>query len=100
MPRVRRPKVRAEVLGAARVVELSRALSDPVRVGIVGALRDRGDGLSQREFLPVVGITQPTLSHHLKVLGSAGLVSSRRHGKERHYTLDHETLAAFAAWLA
>lgn len=39
-----------------------------------------------------------TISHHLKILERAGLISSTRHGRQTQYAIRGETLRAFAAW--
>ena len=49
--------------------------------------------LSVSEIVAQMGVTQPTVSHHLKVLRDAGLVQVERRGKEIHYSLNQEKLA-------
>lgn len=39
-----------------------------------------------------IGITQPIVSHHMKVLCVCGLVTSRKDGTWMHYTIDHEAV--------
>jgi ArsR family transcriptional regulator, zinc-responsive transcriptional repressor len=69
--------------------ELLRALSAPVRIAIVLQLRD-----SERcvhELVDVLGVAQPLISQHLRVLKAAGVVDGTRHGREVVYRLvdDH-----------
>ncbi|HEV7452386.1 MAG TPA: metalloregulator ArsR/SmtB family transcription factor [Pseudonocardiaceae bacterium] len=69
--------------------ELLRALAAPVRIAIVLQLRD-----SERcvhELVDALGVTQPLISQHLRVLKSAGVVHGERHGREVVYRLvdDH-----------
>lgn len=51
------------------------------------------------QWLPVgdvvgrTGVSQPTVSHHLAILREAGLVSTRREGKQIFYTLDQDAVA-------
>jgi DNA-binding transcriptional ArsR family regulator len=61
------------------------ALSDPVRLGIVEALRD-GDELPCGKL--AVPVTKSTLSHHLKVLRDAGLTQTRAAGVHRYVSLE------------
>src|SRR5918998_3493400 len=71
--------------------ELLRALSAPVRIAIVLQLRD-----SERcvhELVDALGVTQPLISQHLRVLKSAGVVHGERHGREVVYRLVDEHLA-------
>jgi len=78
-----------EVLDAAG--ELLRALAAPVRIAIVLQLR-----ASQRcvhELVDVLGVPQPLVSQHLKILKAAGVVSGERSGREVLYRLADHHLA-------
>jgi ArsR family transcriptional regulator, zinc-responsive transcriptional repressor len=71
--------------------ELLRALSAPVRISIVLQLRD-----SERcvhELVDALGVTQPLISQHLRVLKAAGVVDGERHGREVVYRLVDEHLS-------
>ncbi len=76
---------------------LCRALGDANRLQIVELL-SRGEMCACR-LLERFEITQPTLSHHMRILCESGLVSSRSEGKWRHYSLDREALAAFSKYI-
>ncbi|HZA17639.1 MAG: metalloregulator ArsR/SmtB family transcription factor [Actinomycetota bacterium] len=85
-PAATRPR---ETLAAAG--ELLRALAAPVRIAIVLQLRD-----SERcvhELVDALGVTQPLISQHLRVLKSAGVVRGERHGREVVYRLVDEHLS-------
>lgn len=69
-----------------REAEIFRALGDENRLRILGMLRD-GEKCACR-LLEALGIGQPTLSHHMKILCDAGIVQGRRDGKWVHYSLD------------
>lgn len=69
-----------------------KALSDPKRLRIVDML-SCGE-LCACEILDEFHITQPTLSHDMKVLAEAGIVRDRREGKNTYYTLNTDNLAA------
>lgn len=57
------------------------ALADPVRLQLLGMIRDAGaDGACVCNLVAPTGKSQPTVSHHLKVLREAGLVSSEKRG--------------------
>ena len=75
---------------AAKVL---KAISDPKRLRIVDML-SCGE-LCACKILEEFHITQPTLSHDLKVLLEAGVVRDRREGKNTYYSLDLDRLAAF-----
>lgn len=71
--------------------DLLRALAAPVRIAIVLQLRE-----SERcvhELVDVLGVTQPLISQHLRVLKAAGVVHGERHGREVVYRLVDEHLA-------
>jgi ArsR family transcriptional regulator len=64
-----------------------KALGHPVRLGIALALA-REPGTCACDFADVFGVTQPTVSEHLRVLREAGLVTTRRRGTQIFYSLD------------
>ena len=72
--------------------KMLKAMSDPKRLRIVDML-SCGE-LCACEILEAFHITQPTLSHDMRVLSEAGIVQDRREGKNIHYTLNHENLAS------
>lgn len=76
---------------------ICRALGDPNRLQIAEMLSD-GEKCAC-ELLKRFEITQPTLSHHMKILVECGLVNVRKEGKWSHYSLNGETLRAFRAFL-
>lgn len=76
----------------ADIASLFKALADANRVKIVTMIAERGE-LCACMILDELGITQPTLSHHMKVLCSCGLVACRREGKWMHYSLSAEAVA-------
>lgn len=69
--------------------KILKAISDPKRLRIVDML-SCGE-LCACEILEAFNITQPTLSHDMKVLIEAKVVSDRREGKNIYYTLNQET---------
>ena len=73
--------------------KILKAISDPKRLRIVDML-SCGE-LCGCEILEAFQITQPTLSHDMRVLIEAGVVKDRREGKYTYYSLDQERLAKF-----
>ncbi len=66
-----------------------RALAEPARVSIVSLLAGRDDhALTTRELAPLVGLTEATVSHHLRQLAEAGLVDKHRDGARVLYRLN------------
>ena len=69
------------------------ALGDPVRLQILSMLAAAPEGeICVCEFVEPLGRSQGTISHHLKILGEAGLVHGDRRGKWVWYSLDRERL--------
>ena len=73
--------------------KILKAISDPKRLRVVDML-SCGE-LCACKILEAFHITQPTLSHDMKVLLEAGIVRDRRDGKNIFYSLNRERLAAF-----
>src|SRR5579862_2056187 len=73
------------------------ALADPTRRGIVVHLA-RGEA-SVTDLVGLFSLTQPTISSHLKVLESAGLISRTRVAQSRPCKLETEKLKAVTDWL-
>ena len=67
-----------------------RALGDENRIRILSLLRD-GEPCAC-ELLEELNITQPTLSHHMKILCGCGIVKKRRAGKWTHYSINCESM--------
>ncbi len=64
----------------------ARALADEQRLTAVAVLRREGE-LCACEIQAALGLTHATVSHHMAVLSSAGIVSARRRGKWMYYRL-------------
>ena len=81
--------------GSARLAAAFRALGDPVRLRLLGMLLTAPGGEVCACDLPgPLGRSQPTVSHHLKVLREAGLVSATRRGTNIWYAARADQLAA------
>jgi DNA-binding transcriptional ArsR family regulator len=74
------------------------ALSDPNRRATIELLRERPRPVG--ELVKALGITQPGMSKHLRVLREVGLVTVRQDAQRRVYELDPKPLAELDAWLA
>jgi ArsR family transcriptional regulator len=70
-----------------------RALADPTRVAIVNCL-SAADEVCVCNLTETFDLSQPTISHHLKILREAGLVESRRRGTWAYYRLVPEAIEA------
>ena len=84
---------------AERMARLAKALADPVRIQLVDVLRRHAGKVCVCELVPLFELSQPTISHHLKVLRDAGVVASERQGLWAYYYVLPGTLDELSAWL-
>ncbi len=85
---------------AARIAMLSKALGDPIRVQLVDVLRKHAGKVCVCELVPLFDVSQPTVSHHLKVLRDVGLVASEKRGLWVYYYVLPGAIDELAAWLS
>ena len=85
---------------AVRMAEVAKALGDPVRLQLVDVLRKHAGKVCVCELVPLFDLSQPTVSHHLKVLRTAGIVGSERQGLWAYYYVIPEALTELSAWLS
>ena len=86
--------------GAERMAVVAKALGDPVRMQLVDVLRKHAGKVCVCELVPLFDLSQPTVSHHLKVLRQAGIVDSERRGLWAYYYVNPEALKEISAWLS
>ncbi|MGN1148651.1 MAG: ArsR/SmtB family transcription factor [Lachnospiraceae bacterium] len=79
------------------VAAICKALGDSNRLQIIQMLSD-GEKCGCK-LLEAFEITQPTLSHHMKILCDCRLVKDRKEGKWHHYSLNCETLQGFKQFM-
>ena len=84
---------------AERMAQIAKALADPVRLQLVDVLRKHAGKVCVCELVPLFDLSQPTVSHHLKVLREAGLVASERRGLWAYYYVLPDALEELSAWL-
>jgi ArsR family transcriptional regulator len=77
-------------------IRVARALGDPTRFRLLKAIAARGE-VSCAELTARVRLSQATVSHHLKILADAGLVSVRRAGAFHYHRLERGALVAHGA---
>ena len=84
---------------AQRMAAIAKTLSDPVRLQLVDVLRKHAGKVCVCELVPLFDLSQPTISHHLKVLRDVGVVECERQGLWSYYYVLSEALDELAAWL-
>jgi ArsR family transcriptional regulator len=85
--------------GAERLAHIAKALADPIRIQLVDVLRRHAGKVCVCELTPLFDVSQPTVSHHLKVLREAGLVDVERRGLWAYYYVTPDGLKEIARWL-
>src|SRR5919205_347768 len=85
---------------AQRMAAVAKALGDPVRLTLLDVLRRHAGKVCVCELVPLFDLSQPTISHHLKVLRDAGLVDSERRGLWAYYYVLPDALKELSAWLS
>ncbi len=86
---------------AAQVVPLLKALADPVRIRLLSlVLSHEGGEACVCDLQPSFDLTQPTISHHLKVLHEAGLLHREKRGVWVYYRARPEALEAMTQLFA
>ena len=98
----REPVVRPGVdrTQAQRIATLGRALADPIRVQLLDVLRSHAGQVCVCELVPLFEVSQPTVSHHLRVLRDAGLVGSAKRGLWVYYFVVPGAMDDLARWVA
>ncbi|MHB1859076.1 MAG: ArsR/SmtB family transcription factor [Solirubrobacteraceae bacterium] len=86
-------------LPAQRLATIAKALSEPVRLQIVDLLRRSEVAVCQCELITLFDVKQSLLSHHMRKLIDAGLVSVQRRHKWAYYTISEDVLEELATWL-
>jgi ArsR family transcriptional regulator len=97
IPLVREPMDETAAAGLALVF---KALGDPVRLRLVSLIgAHQGGEVCVCELTEAFELTQPTISHHLKVLREAGIITSERRGTWVYYRLEPAALDRMGALL-
>jgi ArsR family transcriptional regulator len=85
---------------AADLAAVLKALADPARLRLLSVIQAAAGGEAcQCDLTEPVGLSQPTVSHHLRVLHDAGLVTREKRGVWAYYRAVPDRLAAVAAAL-
>jgi ArsR family transcriptional regulator len=91
---LRKARPRKPSRSAEQVAAMLKAIADPTRLTMLALLAAQVDALCVCHLEAHFHLSQPTISHHLKVLREAGLVTSERRGAWVHYALDRARVEA------
>jgi ArsR family transcriptional regulator, arsenate/arsenite/antimonite-responsive transcriptional repressor len=87
-------------LDAERIAAVAKALAEPLRVRILDVLRRSETQVCQCELIPLFGINQSLLSHHMRKLIDVGLVEVERRHRWAYYSVSTDALKELTAWLS
>jgi ArsR family transcriptional regulator len=79
----------------SRAADVFKALSDATRLKIIKLILAKGNNLCVGMIAHKLGVTQPAVSQHLKVLKNAGLVEAHRMGFHMHYTIRDDAMRQY-----
>jgi len=97
VPLLGEPITASQATGLARLL---KALADPTRLRLVSMVAAREDGEAcVCDLTEPLGLTQPTISHHLKILVEAGIFNRDKRGVWAYYSLVPAALSALSAVL-
>jgi ArsR family transcriptional regulator, arsenate/arsenite/antimonite-responsive transcriptional repressor len=82
---------------AAATAEVFKALADPARVRIVNMLATSDGPVCVCHLIEPLGLSQPTVSHHLKKLTDAGLLEREQRGRWAYFSLRPEAVETLAS---
>ncbi len=86
---------------AERIAAALRVLADPARLQILSLIANHPHGeVCQAQFTGPLGLSQPTVSHHLKVLHDAGLLRREQRGSWAYYSLERDKIESLRSALA
>ncbi len=80
-------------------VRVARALGDPTRFELLRHIAERGE-ICCGDLTALVPVSQATISHHLRILSEAGLVTSRRAGQFSYFRVRPQALETYGRSLA
>ena len=86
------------ILSQAQVEKIAKALADEHRLQILREIHRR-EQLVCGDLQTTCELSQPTISHHVKILAEAGLITSEKNGRCLRLTVNNDVMKAFTAQL-
>lgn len=87
-------------LDPERIATVAKALAEPLRVQILDVLRRSEQDVCQCELIALFDIKQSLLSHHMRKLTDAGLVTVERRHRWAYYAIPDDAFQELTAWLS
>ena len=86
-------------MNAKKAEKIAKALADPNRLLIIKEIKKQRDCLYCVDLGDIVDLTQPSISHHLKILTDVEIVVAEKEGRNVKYKLNNEVLDEYIAFL-
>lgn len=83
-----------------RFEKISKALGDANRIRILDDMADQGGTIQCAQIVRILGLAQPSVSHHIKTLIEADLIEPEKSGRSYTYQLNRKVLQEFIAKLS
>ena len=74
------------------------AVADPYRMSILQAMREKG-AIRCCDMVSLTGLSQPTCSHHIKLLAESDLIECRKDGRNNYFSINHQNFRKLGAYL-
>jgi ArsR family transcriptional regulator len=87
------------VLPLKQIEKISKALGDTNRLKILQHIAKKGGCGQCSEIQDVVDLTQPSISHHIKILVEAGLIEPEKEGRNHKYTMNEQLVKDYTTTL-
>ena len=84
---------------AERLAAWFQVLADPTRLRLLSLIGGNGEACAACDFVEPLGVSQPTVSHHLKTLHETGFVDREKRGRWVYYRVRPDTLAILSQTL-
>ncbi len=85
------------ILSLKQVEKISKALGDANRLKILQHISKKGGCGQCAEIQEIVDLTQPSISHHIKILLEAGLIETEKEGRNHKYNLNEQLIKDYTA---
>ena len=85
------------ILSLKQIEKISKALGDANRLKILQHISKMGGCGQCSEIQDVIDLTQPSISHHVKILLEAGLIEAEKAGRNIKYTLNEQIIKDYSA---
>ena len=81
------------------IEKISKALSDRNRLTILNHITRKGGCAQCSDISEIIDLSQPSVSHHIKILTEAGLIEAEKSGRNFSYTLNNKVLTDYMKFL-